>query len=385
MLERVARPDAIRDVTRAGRALRALGAFKEANAAYRDAAAEAPKRSAIQHGLGRAVPRDVPERPKRSSRSRRRSQAIRAGRRRCSARRRRSPTTIRRRRSRPPRRRSRSIPSSVDAHVFLAEQATDAGQRDEAREVAGEGARGQPVEPRGALAARGARLRRGQAADFEAEVAKVLAIAPSYGEVYRVAGELAAHNYRFDEAVALSRRALALEPQNPRDAGRARHRTCCAPATSRRARAALDASFKIDPVRQPTYNLLQMMDTLDKFVTVTRRRSRRRLDKDEAPVLQEYALPLAHQALEHAVEALRVHAEGPDPHRDLPEARRLRGAQRRPARHDRRARRLLRPRRDDGFAARRGRRASSSGRRRCGTSWRTSSRCRCRTSGCRAG
>ena len=52
--------------------------------------------------------------------------------------------------------------------------------------------------------------------------------------------------------------------------------------------------------------------------------------------------------------------------------------------HDRRARRLLRPRRDDGFAAAR-RRASSSGRRRSGTSWRTSSRCRCRTSGCRAG
>ena len=62
-------------------------------------------------------------------------------------------------------------------------------------------------------------------------------------------------------------------------------------------------------------------------------------------------MPLAQQALDDAVEAVPVHAEGADPHRDLPEARRLRGAQRRPARHDRRARRLLRPRRHDGLAA----------------------------------
>ena len=76
---------------------------------------------------------------------------------------------------------------------------------------------------------------------------------------------------------------------------------------------------------------------------------------------------------------------GPDPGRDLPEARRLRRPQPRPARHDRRARRLLRPRRHAGLAAARGRRGRSAGRRRSGTSWRTSSRCRCRSSGSRAG
>ena len=62
-------------------------------------------------------------------------------------------------------------------------------------------------------------------------------------------------------------------------------------------------------------------------------------------------MPLAQQALDTLSQAVRVHAEGPDPHRDLPEARRLRRAQRRLPGHDRRARRLLRPRRDDGFAA----------------------------------
>ena len=69
--------------------------------------------------------------------------------------------------------------------------------------------------------------------EFEAEAAKALAISPRYGEVYRVAGEMAAHNYRFDEAVALTRRALALDPGERPHAGRPRRCTCCAPATSR--------------------------------------------------------------------------------------------------------------------------------------------------------
>ena len=49
-------------------------------------------------------------------------------------------------------------------------------------------------------------------------------------------------------------------------------------------------------------------------------------------------------------EEVSVHAEGPDSHRDVPEARRLRRAHRRAAGHDRRARRVLRPRGDTRFA-----------------------------------
>ena len=51
---------------------------------------------------------------------------------------------------------------------------------------------------------------------FEAEVKRMLAINPAYGDVYRVAAELSARNYRFDEAVALARQAIALDPANSR-------------------------------------------------------------------------------------------------------------------------------------------------------------------------
>ena len=102
-------------------------------------------------------------------------------------------------------------------------------------------------------------------AEFEAEVGKVLAIAPKRGEVYGVAGELAARNYRFDEAVTLVRRALELEPQNARslsNLGLYLLRTGDEPA----ARPALEASFKLDAFHKPTFNLLGMLDRLDSLL-----------------------------------------------------------------------------------------------------------------------
>jgi Flp pilus assembly protein TadD len=132
--------------------------------------------------------------------------------------------------------------------------------------------------------------------DFEAEVAKTLAVAPRYGEVYRVAGELAARNYRFDEAVDLARRALTLTPKDPHvlaDLGIHLLRTGDEPA----ARTALDTSFAIDPFDVVTFNLLGLMDTLDKFETVRDGDLVFRFSKDEVSVLKEQAVAIAHQAL----------------------------------------------------------------------------------------
>ena len=278
-------------------------------------------------------------------------------------------------------------PSYVDAHVFLAERGDRRRPARRSARGAAEGARGQPVEPRGARAASPrSRYVEDKPQEFEAEVAKALAIAPSYGDVYRVAGELAAHNYRFDEAVDAdaprARARAAAIRATLADLGMHLLRTGDEPARADGARGRRSSSIRYN---SSTFNLLSMMDTLDKFVTVRDGDVVIRLHKDEAPVLQEYAMPLAHQALEHAGGALRVHAEGPDPHRDLPEARRLRGPERRPARHDRRARRLLRPRRDDGLAA-----GAAAGRVPVGSdalarAGARRSRCRCRTSACRGG
>src|SRR6185295_803759 len=107
-------------------------------------------------------------------------------------------------------------PSSVDAYLFLAEQAADASKHDEAREALTKALEINPSSLEAHALVAALAYVQDKSTEFEAEVAKTLAIAPTYADVYRVAGELTAHNYRFDEAVELTRRALTLDPKNPR-------------------------------------------------------------------------------------------------------------------------------------------------------------------------
>ena len=187
-------------------------------------------------------------------------------------------------------------PFDVATQVFVADRAVDAGKRDEARKILDKALAVNPSSLEALSLGAALDYVEDKQTGFDRQVRNVLAIAPSYGEVYRVAGDLAARNYRFDEAVALVRRALDLDPDDARslaDLGIHLLRTGDEPG----ARRTLEASFKIDPFNIVTYNLLQMMDTLDAFVTVEDGDVILRMHKDEAPLLREYALPLAHQAL----------------------------------------------------------------------------------------
>jgi len=299
ILERVAaQADTSRDpaeLARAGRALRALGRFKEANAAYRDASTDAPGDASIQTGWGELFFEKHDN-----------AEALKSFQMALQADPRWVPAMVGAARAlsddNPPQavalatRALEMNPSSVEAHVFLAEEATDAGRHDEALKELEKALAVNPSSLDAHALQAAITYIKDKPQEFEALAAKTLAIAPSYGNVYRVAGELSAHNYRFDEAVELTRRALALDSGDPRtlgDLGVHLLRTGDEPS----ARTALEASFKADPFNKLTYNLLQMMDGLDKFVTLRDGDVVMRLHKDEASVLSEYAMPLAKQAL----------------------------------------------------------------------------------------
>ncbi|MFI5179356.1 MAG: tetratricopeptide repeat protein, partial [Vicinamibacterales bacterium] len=283
------------EMARAARALRALGRFQEANAAYRDAAQDAPGDPDIQTAWGDLFLEKYNK-----------QEALRSYQMALQIDAKWAPAILGSARAladdNPPQavalaRRVLEInPSSVDAQVFLAEQAADADRHDEARQALQKAiaVNASSLEAHALLAALA--YVEDKQPEFDAEVTKTLAIAPTYGEVYRAAGERAAHAYRFDEAVALTRRGLALDPRNARslaDLGTHLLRTGDEPG----ARSTLEAAFKIDPYDKVTYNLLTMMDTLDKFVTVRDGDLVIRMSRDEAPVLQEYAVSLARQAL----------------------------------------------------------------------------------------
>jgi len=283
------------ELARGARALRAIGDFHGANGAYRDAASGAPNDPAINAAWGDLFREKFQN-----------GEALKSYQIALQADANWVPALIGSARTleseNPPqaaalaKRALELNPSLVDAYLFVAEQAVDADRKEDARQALQKALAVNPssLDAHAMLAAMA--YVEDKQTDFEAEVAKTLAIAPSYGDVYRVAGELTAHNYRFDEATALTRRALTLDPNNPRtlaDLGLQLLRTGDEPG----GRVALERSFKLDPFDAVTKNLLDMLDKVDKFVTVNDGDLVVRMHPDEAPVLQEYAIPLAHRAL----------------------------------------------------------------------------------------
>jgi tetratricopeptide (TPR) repeat protein len=283
------------EVARAARALRALARFQEANAAYRDASSAAPGDPAIQTGWGDLFLEKYEK-----------AEALKSYQMALQVDPKWTPALIGSARAladdNPPQaavlaKRALDVnPSSVDAQVFLAGEAADANKYDESRQALDKALSVNPSSL-DAIALRAAvSYVEDKPQDFDAEAAKALAIAPNYGEVYRVAGDLAARNYRFDEAVELTRRALSLDASNfhaQADLGSHLLRT----GDEAGARVALEAAWKADPFSKLTKNQLDVMDKVDKYDTIRDGDVVIRLDKDEAPVLREYAMALAHQAL----------------------------------------------------------------------------------------
>ena len=283
------------EVARGGRALRALGRFHESNAAYRDAAGAAPNDAAIQTAFGDLFLEKFET-----------GEALKSYQMALQVDAKWTPALLGAARvladENPPQasmfaKRALEVnPSFADAHIFLAGEAAGSNKYDEARQLLDKALAVNPSSL-DAIALRAAILYvEDKPREFEAEAARALAIAPRYGEVYRVAGDLAARNYRFDEAVELTRRGLALDAGNyhaQADLGSHLLRT----GDEAGARVALEAAWKADPFSKLTKNQLDVMDKVDKYVTLRDGDVVLRLDQGEAPVLREYAMALAHQAL----------------------------------------------------------------------------------------
>ena len=201
-------------------------------------------------------------------------------------------------------------PQSADAQLVLAQLDLDNTRFDAARERIDKVLASNPAQLDALALLAAIAYVRDDKATYETQVKRALEVNPAYGEVYRVAGELAAGNYRFDEAVALTRQATTLDPTNARafgDLGMHLMRTGDEPE----ARRALDRAFKTDPYDVVTYNLLSLLDTLEKFDVVRDGDLVVKMHPDEAAVLKEYAIPLAHDALKTLSAKYQFTPKGP--------------------------------------------------------------------------
>jgi tetratricopeptide (TPR) repeat protein len=313
ILERVAGvTNAARDASdfaRGGRALRALGRFEEAKAAYIDASQAAPRDPAIETAFGELFLDAF-----------NRNEALKSFQTALRVDSKYVPALIGSARAisdeDPPQAQAMAKmaldinSSSVPLHVFLAGEAADAGKRDEARKSLQNALDVNPSSLEAHALMAGLAYVEDKTPEYEAEVAKMLAINPNYGEGYRVVAEMASHNYRYEDAATLVRKANSLSPNDARilsDMGVDLLRM----GDEAEARTVLERSFQLNGYNQVTYNLLQMMDTLDKFVTVRDGDLILRMDKDEAPILQEPALALSHEALNNYIKRYNFTPKGP--------------------------------------------------------------------------
>jgi tetratricopeptide (TPR) repeat protein len=297
------------DLLRLGLAARSLGRFQDANAFFRSAAGQAPNDPVINTAWGELFL----EKYNRADAVRSFQTALKGDESYVPARLGLAQATLE---ENPPAAKSAAEavlkvnPNSVPAHLLIAEMALDDRQRDEARAAIRKALDVNPnsLEARSLDAA--IALLEARTADFEAGVAAVLKINPSYGDVYRTAGDHLARNYRFDEAVPLTRRALELDPASTRayaDLGSHLLRT----GDETGARRALETSFKADPYDVVVFNQLAMLDTVDKFVTIRDGDLIVRLHPDEAGVMREQVVPWARLALDTLSKQYQFKPAGP--------------------------------------------------------------------------
>ena len=201
-------------------------------------------------------------------------------------------------------------PLLAAGHLFLADLDLDNSRYDAALERINRvlAFNASHLEARAMLAAI-AYVRDDRAA-FDAEVKRILDINPAYGEVYRAAADLAARNYRFEEAVVLAHQAVRLDPTSSRahaELGLHLMRT----GDEVEARRSLERAWSRDRFNRVTYNLLTVLDRLDKFTVVRDGDVTFKFHPDEAPVLREYALPLTRDALRTLSEKYQFTPTGP--------------------------------------------------------------------------
>ena len=204
-------------------------------------------------------------------------------------------------------------PNSVPAHLFVAAGALDERKFDDATGSINTALKVNPnsLEARSLQAAM--TLIQGKDAEFERLAQEILKINPTYGDVYRTAGDHLARQYRFDEAVVMTRRALTIDPNSSRahaDLGLQLMRA----GDEAAARKSLEASFEGDRFQSNllTKNLLEVLDELENdFETITDGRIVMKLHKNEVGVMREHALPLAKEALAAMEKRYNFTAQGP--------------------------------------------------------------------------
>lgn len=130
-----------------------------------------------------------------------------------------------------------------------------------------------------------------------ATLAKLGELRPGSAEGHRIVADLAARRYRFDEAIALLRAGLQLEPEN-RQAKASLGLNLLRTGADATGRVLLEEVFAEDAFNVQVYNMLEVMDSLDGFTTLATPDFELRLPNLEAAVMGPELLAFLGEALQ---------------------------------------------------------------------------------------
>jgi len=284
------------DLARAARAARALGRFEDANALFRDAIRLTPDDAAINTAWGELFL----EKFNKAEATQSFKAALTA-----------EPSSVEAQMGmaraladeNPPEARRlldqvlAANPRHTEALTELAAAAIQQDRKVEAREWIAKALAVNP-QSREALALEGGLAYvEGRTDELARIEARVRTIHPADAEFYRTLGEVTAGYYRFEEAATHVRRALQLDREHWRayaDLGAHLMRI----GDEAGARRMLEMAFRQDPYDVVTFNLLGVLDALEKFGSITDGPLVVRLHEDESPVMSHYVPALAREAFE---------------------------------------------------------------------------------------
>jgi tetratricopeptide (TPR) repeat protein len=189
----------------------------------------------------------------------------------------------------------KAAPNHPDVLLLDAERAMDEDDRDAAKRALDGLAAVKPGTADEAALRAAIAYDEGGAAAIDAPLAALRAVNPRSGLGYRRIAEQAERRYRFDEAGRFMREAGKVDPDDPLaflGLGLSLMRT----GDEKEARTVLEQSWDLDQSNRLTKNLLDLLDTIDKFEVVQAGEFIFKFAPGEAAVLKEYALPLAEQA-----------------------------------------------------------------------------------------
>ncbi len=146
--------------------------------------------------------------------------------------------------------------------------------------------------------------------EVEPLIARATAIYPASALAFRLVGQEAARDYRFDDAAGYARRGVERDPDDA-DAQAELGLYLLRSGEESDARVALEWSYSLDKSDPLTVNLLRMLDSLDGFTRVEQGDLVFRFDPKEAAVLGPYALPLGQEAYETFVRRYGFTPKGP--------------------------------------------------------------------------